>query len=116
MYNKINYKKTSIEVNQSVEGESIEQKIERVVNNNEPITDGAPIIYTERKEGVQPGYDIRTDRFEVALDAMDKVAATHRGKREERQKKIVEDYNKNNGSTEPNNGGTESTQGQDKTT
>lgn len=32
-----------------------------------------PTIYTEKKDGVQPEFDIRTDRFEVALDAMDKI-------------------------------------------
>ena len=28
---------------------------------------------TEKKDGVQPEYDIRTDRFEVAIDALDKI-------------------------------------------
>ena len=32
-----------------------------------------PTIYTEKKDGVRPEYDIRTDRFEVAIDAMDKI-------------------------------------------
>lgn len=32
-----------------------------------------PTIYTEKKDGVQPEFDIRTDRFEVAIDAMDKI-------------------------------------------
>ena len=31
------------------EGEQIEEKVRRIVNNNEPITDGAPIIFTEKK-------------------------------------------------------------------
>ena len=65
--------KTSIRVNESYLGEPIETKIERVTTNKEPITDEAPIIFTERKMGVMPGYDIRTDRFEVAIDAMHKV-------------------------------------------
>ena len=43
------------------------------MNNNEPITDGAPIIFTERKDGVLPEYDIRTDRWDIAITAMDKV-------------------------------------------
>lgn len=77
---------TSINVNESVEGEYIEQKIERILAGNEPITDGAPIIYTERAEGVKPEYDVRTDRFEVALDAMDTISKNHVAKREERQK------------------------------
>lgn len=64
------------------EGETIEMKVARVVENNEAITDGAPIIYTEKKDGVKPEFDIRTDRFDIALDAMDKVAASEIAKSE----------------------------------
>ena len=62
----------------TTEGETIEAKVRRVVQNNEPISDGAPIIYTERKDGVIPAYDIRTDRWIIALDAMDKVNTAKR--------------------------------------
>ena len=55
------------------EGETIENKVARITQNKEPITDGAPIIYTEKKDGVLPAYNIRTDRFDIALDAMDKI-------------------------------------------
>ncbi len=72
---------------EQLEGEPLEHKIERIVNNNEPITDGAPIIYTDRKDGVQPAYNIRTDRWEVATDAMDKV---HKSKVAKRENKPVE--------------------------
>ena len=48
-----------------------------------PITDGAPIIYTERKEGVIPAYDVRTDRFEIAVEAMGKVVKSNIAKREQ---------------------------------
>ena len=54
-------------------GESIETKVRRITENNEPITDGAPIIYTNRDDGVLPAYNIRTDRWEVAQQAMDAV-------------------------------------------
>lgn len=53
------------------EGETIETKIKRIVENKEPISDTAPIIYTDRDKGVYPGFDIRTDRFDIALSAMD---------------------------------------------
>lgn len=66
------------------EGETIEQKVERVVNNGEPITDGAPNIYTERKHGVKPEYDIRTDRWEIATDAMDAVQKSTKAQREKK--------------------------------
>lgn len=67
-------------------GETIEQKVKRIINNKEPITDGAPIIYMDRKEGIKEEYDIRSDRFEMAIQAMDNVQKTKTAKREERLK------------------------------
>lgn len=55
------------------DGENIEDKVRRITENNEPITDGAPIIYTNRDDGVLPAYNIRTDRWEIAQQAMDAV-------------------------------------------
>lgn len=55
------------------EGESIETKVRRIVDNKEPISDGAPIIFTEKKDGVLPQYDIRTDKWDMAVMAMDAV-------------------------------------------
>ena len=109
MYNYSKPKKTNLKVNKSYQGETIEQKVMRITNNKEPIKDGAPRIYTERKEGVQPAYNVRTDRFEVAVEAMDKVAKTHQAKREERAK-VVEMNNGNKKETTTDSG-TESTQG-----
>lgn len=68
------------------EGETIEQKIERIVQNKEPIKDGAPEIFTERKDGVISAYNIRTDRWEIAVDAMDKIHKSIQAKREEKVK------------------------------
>lgn len=77
---------TTIKRNTSYVGETIEQKINRITNNKEPITDGAPLVYTDRSEGVRPAYNIRTDRFDVAIDAMDVVTKANQAKREERAK------------------------------
>lgn len=63
------------------EGESIESKVARVTQNKEPITDTAPIIYTEKKDGVLPAYNIRTERFDVAIDAFDKMEAARIAKK-----------------------------------
>lgn len=84
MYRKAIKETTSLEVNTSYEGESIEEKVNRIVNNKEPITDGAPLIYTDRKDGVLAETNPRTDRFEVAVEAMDKVAKAQIAKREAR--------------------------------
>lgn len=61
---------------ETYEGETIEKKCERVTQTKEPISDGAEIIYTERKDGVRPEYDIRTDKWEIAQNAMDAVNAS----------------------------------------
>lgn len=55
------------------EGESIEKKIDRMTQTQEPIGETAPIVYTNKTEGIIPAYDIRTDKWEIAQDAMSKV-------------------------------------------
>lgn len=62
------------------EGETIETKVRRIVLNKEPITDGAPMIYTEKKDGVLAQHDIRTDRFEIALEAQDLLVKNQNAK------------------------------------
>lgn len=93
MYKKnVEYAKGGLKINQSTQGETIEQKVERILDNKEPIKDGAPLIYTDRKDGVQAGYNIRTDRWEVAVEAMDKVAKNVAAKRDNKAKmEIVKD-------------------------
>ena len=71
---------------EKLEGEPIELKIERIVSNKEPISDGAPSIFTERKDGVVSAYNIRTDRFEIAAEAMDKVAGSIQARRDNKGK------------------------------
>lgn len=74
---------TQISRNDLTTGETIETKMERILNNQEPITDGAPVQYTDRKDGVRPEYDVRTDRFEIAVDAMNNDAKAKLAKRKE---------------------------------
>ena len=107
------YGKTTLKGALKVEGEPIEHKMARVVGNGEPITEGAPLIYTERKDGVNAAYNIRTDRWEIAADAMDKVHKTMIAKRdskakgtEEKAGKVVEMKPKKDGGAESTNGTT----------
>ena len=87
MYKKPIYRKTSLRVNESNEGETLEMKIDRFINNREPLQEkGAEPIYMERKEGINRAYDVKTDRFEVAIEAMDKVAKSITARREEKAK------------------------------
>lgn len=53
------------------QGEDIEVKVKRITENNEPIKDGAPITYTEKKDGVRPEFDIRTDKWELVQEKME---------------------------------------------
>lgn len=84
MYKQNKMHNTSINRNTSTVGESIEEKVERITNNKGPITDAVELIYTERSEGVLPAYDIRTDRFEIAIDAMTAIQKTKIAEREKR--------------------------------
>lgn len=60
------------------EGESIEQKLRRATMTKEPIeVDFTPEIYQERKAGVDPACDIRTDKFEQAQAACDTMSRTY---------------------------------------
>ncbi|NDV94344.1 hypothetical protein D0T84_05350 [Dysgonomonas sp. 521] len=73
---RIKIKRSKLSANRSLEGETIETKMDRVVNNKEPIEDVSPIIYQPRSEGVRPEFDIRTDRFNLAIEAMDVVSGS----------------------------------------
>lgn len=57
------------------QAEPREVKLRKIISGeSNNMEDGVfPIIYTEKKDGVMPEYDIRTDRFEVAIDAIDKI-------------------------------------------
>lgn len=61
--------------NLTYEAEPREVKLRKIISGEtNDVQDGVfPTIYTEKRDGVMPEYDIRTDRFEVALDAMDKI-------------------------------------------
>lgn len=65
---------------QVYEGEAIETKVRRLMETGEPIKDGAPLVYQERKEGVKPEFDIRSDKWEIAEGAMNMVAKAETAK------------------------------------
>lgn len=75
--------KTQITRYPTEEGMSLEEQM-RALLDNEPIdTETAPLIYTARDEGVKAEYDIRTDRFELALDAIESYQKSVIAKRTE---------------------------------
>jgi len=101
MYTKNVMKKTTISYNETVEGETIENKVRRILENKEPIKDGAPIMYTERKDGVLPSTDVRTDRFLVAEKAMNVVHKAAIAKRQGIISDEVRSKNNEDGGAEP---------------
>ena len=70
--------KTQINLYNTYEAEPLEVKLRRKerggkVDEEESEGKTWAITYTERKDGVLPEYDIRTDRFEVAREAQDRL-------------------------------------------
>lgn len=67
---------SQIKIQNTYEAEPLEVKLRRKMKGgkvDEEEGDGKTwaIAYTEKKDGVRPEYDIRTDRFEIAREAME---------------------------------------------
>lgn len=78
------YNKMKMRVENDIyEGKTIEREIENAETQKQPIEAVSPMIYTPRKDGVRPEYDIRTDRFMIAQNAMDKVSKSYKAQRDE---------------------------------
>ena len=70
--------KTQIKLNNTYEAEPLEIKLRRKerggkIGEEEGDRKTWAITFTERKDGVLPEYNIRTDRFEVAREAQDRL-------------------------------------------
>jgi hypothetical protein len=72
MKKRIVYANSQLRGGNTYECDRLDLKLRRLMENKEPIDEEmASMIYTERKDGVLPAYNIRTDRFDVAIMAMD---------------------------------------------
>lgn len=80
------YIKSNLCTTEAFEGESIEDKVRRTTESKAPIEAVSPMIYTERKDGVRADTNIRTDKWDVAQQAMDTIAQGTRQQREKRMK------------------------------
>lgn len=72
-----------IKCNNAFEGKSIEDELREFMETGESPQDLKKIhdpIPTERKDGVLPEHNIRTDRWEIAQAAMDKVNESRKAK------------------------------------
>jgi hypothetical protein len=106
MYKEKKKIKSSIRRNTSYVAETIERKVEKMLESGEPLESqlGQTPIYTEKKEGVIEAYNIRTDRFEIALDAVDKVHKSIKAKSEKNAKAKSDNEPKKDGGAEPTDG------------
>lgn len=68
--------------NTSYVGVKLETELEKITTQKIPITATTPMYYTERNKGVMPETDIRTDRWEIAQNAMGHVSRAKIAKRE----------------------------------
>lgn len=57
-------------------GESIEEMLRRMTRNKEAVKQENEPIYTPLADGIIPDYDIRADRFDVAIEAQNKFTAS----------------------------------------
>ena len=89
MYKFITNKPTSITVNNSYEGETIEQKVRRIMLNNEPIEDTAPLLYTAKKDGVINETNIRNDKWEQMTESREKGVLIRMKRQEDFNKKTT---------------------------
>lgn len=71
-------------------GETLELQIKRMKETNQPIEGGAPTIFTARKDGVIPEYDIRSDKWDRALENMEQVSRNRQEQRAEWLKQLDE--------------------------
>ena len=74
--------KSRIHTNVATPGQSLEEFLRKARQGKEPIQATAKITYNDRKDGVLPQHDIRTDRFELALMATDRVHASQAAQRQ----------------------------------
>ena len=74
----------TLRVDATYEAEGLEVKLRRMTETNEPLAGDIPIVYTKKTDGVLPAFDIRTDRFEIAREAMSKVQESEMTKEAQR--------------------------------
>ena len=90
MYNfKKSRQRTTINVNNSYEGEMIENKVKRIMTNNEPIEDTAPLLYTAKSDGVINETNIRNDKWEQMTESREKGVLIRMRRQEEINKKTT---------------------------
>ncbi|QCS36883.1 hypothetical protein [Tortoise microvirus 19] len=74
--------KSKIKRNETSEGKSIERMLSDKAEGELIELGGKALLYTERKDGVVPITNIRSDRMELAMEALDTVERTRIARRD----------------------------------
>lgn len=82
---------TQISCNESYEAQSLEEQIKAATIGNQKIQADGSLIFTERKKGVEPQYNIRTDRFDLALDQIEKYDKMTAAQRDDKPEQEITD-------------------------
>lgn len=103
------FKKKKIEYDpiegvETYEAESREQMLRRYKEEGISTENVSPLNYTEKKDGVLPGYNIRTDKFEVMREATEKLGQSieYIASMNEKEDKATEVANRKNKKEESN--------------
>lgn len=84
---------TSIHQDNTYTAEPLIYKLRRMTETNEPIKPETTIVYTEKAQGVMPAYDIRADKFDIAMEAQDKFQASLEARGEGRADDVMRQEN-----------------------
>lgn len=71
-----------LKINDSYEAKSIEQEIRAMMDGETIETKGKQMLYTDKKDGVLPETNIRSDKFALAQQAKDYVTRTEIARRD----------------------------------
>lgn len=111
---RIKIKKTRLlKRNTSYEGISVEQMLRNLMKGEKVDTTGSDLNYTDKKDGVRPEFNIRTDRFEIAQESMETATKAYITTRDNLPKKEKREQEKSSDAEkiatgEPTNGTVES--------
>lgn len=98
---KANYNYVPMKGNTAYEADTLETTVKKMLENGEPIGDLVNMEYTERKDGVRPEFNVRTDKMDLAMEAMSVADKTHKAKRAERMKIMYPERKEDEGNIEP---------------
>lgn len=89
-----------IKKNETYEGKSLEEALADKIAGEEIELGGKALLYSERKDGVLPITNIRTDRWDIAMMALDSVEKARIAKRDSSGKTL----DKTDGLAKPTDG------------